>query len=296
MKMFSLFLISLVILSFTAQAQIQNSSFESWDSDSPTNRTEMVFLAQNITKVSDAYHGSYAVQMEIVDYYGLPFPSLLISVDDNSPSAPGHPVSAKYTKLKGYFKLDLKGSAQFGGNIVMFDENQLGIGFGGFTLNNSSSDWISIEVPIEYSSDKVPSYAYIQFALLDSSDGDGDVTTIGSTVKIDHLSLEGAVTSVALNDNTPLTFALDQNYPNPFNPSTTIRYSIPNESEVSLSVYNALGAKVDELYSGTQTAGNFEVNWNASNFSSGVYFLRMSAVSMQNSKSFTDVKKLILLK
>ena len=294
MKKFNLFLIILAFLSFTVQAQLLNSSFESWDSDSPTNWTELVFLVNNITQVSDAYNGSYAVQMEIVNYVNLPFPSLLISVDDNSPSRPGHPVSAKYTKLKGYFKLDLKGSAQFVGNIVMFDENQLGIGVGGFMLNNSSSDWITIEVPIEYSSDKVPSYAYIQFALLDSTDN--DLTTIGSTVKIDHLSLEGAVTSVESNENAPLTFSLDQNYPNPFNPSTTIRYSIPNESEVSLSVYNALGAKVDELYSGAQTAGNFEVNWSASNFTSGVYFLRMNAVSVQNSKSFTDVKKLILLK
>ena len=153
MKKFNLFLISLAILSFTVQAQLLNSSFESWDSGSPTNWTGMIFLVNNITQVSDAHHGSSALQMEIVNYVNLPFPSLLISVDDNSPSAPGHPVSAKYTKLKGYFKLDLKGSAQFGGNIVMFDENQLGIGGGGFTLNNSSSDWTSIEVPIEYSSD-----------------------------------------------------------------------------------------------------------------------------------------------
>ncbi len=296
MKKFNLFLISLAILSFTAQAQILNPSFESWESDSPTNWTEMIFLAKNVTQVSDAHHGSYAVQMEIVNYFNLPFPSLLISVDDNSPSTPGHPVPAKYTKLKGYFKLDLKGSALFGISILMYDENGLAIGGGALNLNNSSANWIPIEVPIEYYDDKVPSNVYIQFALADSSDGDGDLTTIGSTVKIDHLSLEGAVTSVALNENAPLAFALDQNYPNPFNPSTTIRYSIPNESEVSLSVYNALGAKVDELYSGAQTAGNFEVNWNASNFTSGVYFLRMNAVSLQESKRFTDVKKLILLK
>jgi len=91
-------------------------------------------------------------------------------------------------------------------------------------------------------------------------------------------------------------YTLSQNYPNPFNPSTTIRYSIPNESEVSITVYNVLGAKVAALYSGAKTAGNFEVNWNASSFTSGVYFLRMNAVSLQNNKRFTDVKKLILLK
>jgi len=104
------------------------------------------------------------------------------------------------------------------------------------------------------------------------------------------------ITDISEESMAVSNFSLSQNYPNPFNPSTTIRYSIPNESEVSISVYNVLGAKVDELYSGTQTAGNFEVSWNASDFTSGVYFLRMNAVSLQNSKNFTDVKKLILLK
>jgi len=94
----------------------------------------------------------------------------------------------------------------------------------------------------------------------------------------------------------PNDYIINQNYPNPFNPSTTIRYSIPNESEVSLSIYNILGAKVHELFRGRNSAGNYEVNWNASNFSSGVYFLRMSAVSIESNSHFTDVKKLILLK
>jgi len=103
-------------------------------------------------------------------------------------------------------------------------------------------------------------------------------------------------TDIAAESVGILDYTLSQNYPNPFNPSTTIRYSIPNESEVSISVYNVLGAKVDELFSGAQTAGNFEVNWNASNFSSGIYFLRMNAVSIESNSHFADVKKLILLK
>ena len=293
MKKFNLFLISLVILTFSAQAQILNPSFESWDSGRPTDWAGINGFVTNITQTSDAHHGSYAVQLEIVNFSNTPWPASFYTINDNSSTIPGHPVSERYSKLKGYVKADLKGSAAFWGGIIIYDESQQGIGAGTFFLTNSSANWILIDVPIEYYSNNTPSYLSITFNLIDSLGG--DVTAIGSTVKIDHLTLD-TPTSVALNDNTPLTFALDQNYPNPFNPSTTIRYSIPNESEVSLSVYDELGQKVDELYSGVQSAGSFEVSWNASNFASGVYFLRMNAVSLQNSKRFSDVKKLILLK
>ncbi|NOX64233.1 MAG: T9SS type A sorting domain-containing protein [Chlorobi bacterium] len=98
------------------------------------------------------------------------------------------------------------------------------------------------------------------------------------------------------NNELPLEFSLSQNYPNPFNPSTNIQYSIPRESEVSILIYNILGAEVDKLFSGISSAGNYELNWNASNFPSGIYFLRMSAVSVESNSRFTGVEKLILLK
>jgi len=103
-------------------------------------------------------------------------------------------------------------------------------------------------------------------------------------------------TGISDDNNLPTVYALEQNYPNPFNPSTTIRYCIPNESEVSLSVYNILGAEVYELFSGNSPAGIFGVTWNAAKFPSGIYFLRMSAVSINNNDHFSDTKKIILLK
>lgn len=290
MKKFNIFLIGLLFLSFSAQAQILNPSFENWADGQPTNWTGVNGLVTNVTQTTDAYDGSYAVQMEILEFIGLPWPVSFYSISDNSV---GFPVSERYSKYKGYVKADLKGSAVFWGGVTMYNETQQAIAGGNFFIRNSSANWGQFEVPIEYYSNEVPAYVNITFHLLDSLGS--DLTAVGTTVKIDNLTLD-TPTSVETNKNTPLTFALDQNYPNPFNPSTTIRYSIPNESEVTLTVYNAIGAKVDELYNGTQTAGNFEVNWNASDFTSGVYFLRMNAVSLQNSKSFTDVKKLILLK
>jgi len=86
------------------------------------------------------------------------------------------------------------------------------------------------------------------------------------------------------------SFYLAQNYPNPFNPSTTIKYSIPEDGFVRLAVYNMLGEEITAIVNTTQKAGSYEVNFNASGLSSGVYVYRIA------SANFTASKKLILLR
>lgn len=88
----------------------------------------------------------------------------------------------------------------------------------------------------------------------------------------------------------PVQFALEQNYPNPFNPSTVIKFSLPVESRVELSVFNALGEKVRVLVSEVRKSGNHEVDFNASGLSSGVYFYKLEA------GEFISTKKLMILK
>lgn len=100
------------------------------------------------------------------------------------------------------------------------------------------------------------------------------------------------------NENEiPKEFSLLQNYPNPFNPSTTISFTIPNQANVRLSVYNAIGEKVAELLNENVSAGNHQVTFDASNLSSGLYFYKISANNMLGSgQGFVDVKKMLLLK
>lgn len=88
----------------------------------------------------------------------------------------------------------------------------------------------------------------------------------------------------------PTSFALEQNYPNPFNPSTTIKFSIPVETEVHLNVYNALGQEVAEIINSRLKEGYHEVNFEATNLTSGIYFYRLEA------DKFVDVKKMIIIK
>lgn len=88
----------------------------------------------------------------------------------------------------------------------------------------------------------------------------------------------------------PTKFALMQNYPNPFNPSTTIAYELPTRAKVLLKVYDMLGREVATLVNGEQTAGRYAQPFNASQFSSGVYFYRLQA------GNFVETKKMILVK
>ncbi|MCW9065830.1 MAG: T9SS type A sorting domain-containing protein [Ignavibacteriaceae bacterium] len=92
------------------------------------------------------------------------------------------------------------------------------------------------------------------------------------------------------DERVPVKFQVFQNYPNPFNPNTTIKFSLPSTSYITLKIYNALGEEVEVLLDKELTNGIYEVEWNANNFSSGVYFYQLS-----NGKSF-QTKKMLLIK
>jgi len=102
-----------------------------------------------------------------------------------------------------------------------------------------------------------------------------------------HVVSVSSVSDISLK---PGNYLLNQNYPNPFNPNTIISYSLPNASNVKISVYNALGETVQILEDGFKGAGNYSVSFNASNMPSGIYFYRIEA------DKFFQVKKMMLLK
>ncbi len=85
-------------------------------------------------------------------------------------------------------------------------------------------------------------------------------------------------------------YSLAQNYPNPFNPTTKIKFSIPEQTNLTLKVYNTIGQEVATLINGEIAAGNHEVDFNASALSSGVYFYKIQ------SNSYTATRKMILIK
>ncbi|UCE19680.1 MAG: T9SS type A sorting domain-containing protein [Gemmatimonadota bacterium] len=88
----------------------------------------------------------------------------------------------------------------------------------------------------------------------------------------------------------PRTFALYQNYPNPFNPETEIKFSLPRNSKVTISIYNILGQMINVLIDSDIEAGYHVVNWNGSNVASGIYFCQMKAAE------FFETRRMLLLK
>jgi len=106
--------------------------------------------------------------------------------------------------------------------------------------------------------------------------------------------LEILVIQVGVEDeewlSLPDKFSLAQNYPNPFNPITEIAYALPKDCNVKLTIYNVLGQKVASLVDGKQKGGYKTVKWDASSFSSGIYFFRLKA------GDFVQTRKMVLLK
>jgi hypothetical protein len=105
---------------------------------------------------------------------------------------------------------------------------------------------------------------------------------------------------VEVSYNGPSTYSLSQNYPNPFNPSTTIKFALPFDSNVKLTVYNITGQVVRVLTNGVLSAGthNVQFNFNESgaNISSGIYFYTLEASSLENNGTFRETRKMVLMK
>ena len=99
------------------------------------------------------------------------------------------------------------------------------------------------------------------------------------------------ISSVLPETNSiPFSYKLLQNYPNPFNPTTTIKYNLPDDSQVQIKVFDILGRQVVDLVNEAKVAGVYEINFDASSLASGIYLYRIQA------GSFVDTKKMILLK
>ncbi len=101
----------------------------------------------------------------------------------------------------------------------------------------------------------------------------------------------GNITAITpVSTQIPETYSLSQNYPNPFNPVTKINFEIAKQGLVTLKVYDMLGRQVSELVNGVKHAGQYSVDFNAANLSSGVYLYRLEV------NGYADVKKMILIK
>ena len=124
--------------------------------------------------------------------------------------------------------------------------------------------------------------------------GELTINNADSTLKVNLYGVCGNIIGISqISNEVPNTFSLKQNYPNPFNPSTSIRFGIPSSASnetVSLKVFDAIGREVSTLVNSRLAAGEYEARFDASKFTSGIYFYRLSA------SGFTSVKRMVLVK
>ena len=166
--------------------------------------------------------------------------------------------------------------------LKFIDENNgVGVGKGVFYTTDGGDNWTPFpsQLPVEGGS---------AVALTDFD----NVWVVGVGDAILKGGVGGTLGIKEKSQNTfPNSFVLSQNYPNPFNPSTKIEFVIPKSSFVNLKVYDVLGREVAILVNEEKQPGIYEVNFDASGFSSGVYFYRLRAGS-----NYSITQKMVLLK
>ncbi|MEO8231037.1 MAG: T9SS type A sorting domain-containing protein [Ignavibacteriota bacterium] len=157
---------------------------------------------------------------------------------------------------------------------------------------NQNSEWTKIGfVPGKGSTTEINNYNFV----------DNSTTAGKISYRLKQIDFNGSFeysNTIEVDVNPVNEFSLSQNYPNPFNPSTKISYTIPQSTNVKLSVFNTLGEKITELVNKTQDAGTYDIQFDASGLTSGIYFYRLEAgdPSSGSGQSFVSTQKMSLIK
>lgn len=283
MKNLFLALLILFAISENSPGQLLNGSFEDWQEGEPVNWLSNDISGDMVTQSSDAYEGNFSLRLKPADLMGSGFPAFLFSSDTEGN---GHPITQKYTNLKGYYKLSPAAEDVLWISIVITESDSTVIGGGMLYLKETKTSWTEFNIPIQYDNNiGNPQMAYVTVGLLDTAIGSANINSVAF---IDNFSLDNT-TSVDDGQIISENFLLEQNYPNPFNPSTKISWSSNVAGKQTLKIYNVLGNEVATLVDEFKEAGSYSVEFNNKGLTSGVYFYTLSL----GNKSQT--KKMILL-
>lgn len=269
-------------------AQLPNAGFENWTSGEPDGwYTPNSSGTVVISATTPAQQGNFALKGEVATVQGFIIPPMVLLGTDGE----GIPNTIRYTRLSGYYKYTQAGSDLFIARIILTKTGDITVGAGSLTLP-PATNFTPFNVDITYATNDTPDTLAVSFEV----NGVGVLGTVGTSYVIDNLSLS---TSTSNDDQTIEinNFSLEQNYPNPFNPKTTIKFNIPNVEtlratslRVSLKIYDLIGNEVATLADEEKSAGEYEVEFNGGNLSSGIYYYTLRA------GSFVETKKLMLMK
>ena len=278
--------VSLLVFLAHGLAQVPNGGFEDWNGTEPDHWTTSNAPAAsliNVTKSTTAHSGSFSVRGEVLNLLGsgVAFPPYIFSGSGGL----GFPVSSRWAQVSGYAQFSPLGADTL---IISFGMTQAGlyIAGGGTVVAAATSGWTYFSGQFEYFEPGTPDSCYIDALVV----GPGEAPpTIGTWFLLDDLTLSGIATAVE-PPTQPAAFAVEQNYPNPFNPSTTVRYTLPEGSQVKLDIVDLLGRTVRELAIGYQEAGSHSLTLDAGGLSSGVYLYRLRAGDLVRTRTMVLLK------
>ena len=260
---YTILLVVLISFSFI-RSQVPNGGFENWTAGEPdfwtTNNSDPYFT---ITQSNSSHSGSSALKGECIPFVP-PFLPVMgpVGICDGDTDE-GFPIEFRFNSLKGFYKFNPQGGDQIYISLLLIaDTTAIGVGA---VLLNSAASYTEFGIPITYINASTPNKCIISFQILNPVGGVN--VTLGSEMYLDDLELSMDMVSDVENEFQPLVFQLEQNYPNPFNPSTKISYTIPQQGNVTLKVYDLLGNEVATLINEEKPAGSYEVEFNASQIS-----------------------------
>lgn len=264
-----------------AQTGILNGSFENWANGKPDHwlTSNAGTAIVNVTQTDDANTGSSAVRGEVVEIFNAPTEPGIFSGKDNTLFENPFLAAQNYQKFSGYYKFILGNPSPSDiplDVVVTLTNNTQGRRVAEAEAVLLPTDvYTYFEIPFVYD-DPVLDAEVVHVSISIGGNPDGD-HNIGSVFFMDDLSLDGVTAIEKLDTGIPHEFKLKQNYPNPFNPSTTFSFSVPTASEVSLKIFNLAGEQVAEVLNERLAAGEYSMDWNADDLSSGIYIYRLIA-------------------
>jgi hypothetical protein len=257
------------------------------DPINPVQKIPLAVLVQNYFKIVDndnpgVYSETGAWFTSVTQSYG---PSSRYAYIQSSPNGPTATFNFELAKNGIYDIFETLPTTVNSANNALYLIIKNGVVIDSMYLNQNqgSGSWKNIGRYF------LPAHTPISIKVIDSGESSSGPVIRADAFKI--LLFDGTTNIVDQNKKfIPTKFKLFQNYPNPFNPATKIQYQIPDISQVTLRVYDILGREITTLVNEEKSTGTYEVNFDASELSNGIYFYKMQA------GSFVETKKMILLK
>jgi len=270
--LFSVCCLSLPLLTL-AQNPVPNPGLETWTQGNPNDwlTNNVVGTAIPVTQTGDAHGGSSAAKLEVLSALGNPFPGLLTC---NAGGA-GFPVSQSYGSLRYYYKATLLASDFFSATAVFYDaaSGSTGGGSGTIAAANNTNVYTQAIVPI-FNIGGTPVTAALSLTISSLA----GLATIGSFVQIDDILLS---TSTGIGEEEVPGFELSSPQPNPASGISLLPFSLAEQAEVEINVYNVQGRLVQKVLQQPMNAGRYKAEIDARSLSGGVYNCVLKAGDQQ---------------